>query len=434
MKALVTGAAGFLGGNLVRELLAAGHEVRALHLPTDDLRNLAGLDVERVAGDVTDPASMRAATRGVGWVFHLAAIYALWLRVPARMLAANVAGTRNVLEAAHDAGVARCVVTSSIARFGGQGEGRRATEASAFALGETGDLYSATKHVAHELAVAAARDLDVVVVAPTGPIGEGDVGPTPTGRLLLACAGAPAMVVLRSTTNFAHARDIAKGHVLAAERGRRGETYLLGNRDLALRDLAAITLRVLGRRRPIVEVPFAVASVAARAAVAVAERTGKPPLITPAAIRIARLGLAADCAKARRELGAPQTPIEDAVRDALRWFAREGYLKDASARRALASLRRDSDERDLFAEVVEEVVEIAREAGRGGEDELPPALGEEETEPLARLEECADEDDVRRRDADRAGDEAFTEDRGRRISHDGHGKRSAPDAQASRGR
>jgi dihydroflavonol-4-reductase len=328
MKALVTGAAGFIGSHVVRALLESGAEVRALHLPSDDLRNLCGLDVERLAGDVTDRASVRAAMDGCDRVFHLAAIYALWTRDPDRMRRVNVEGTRTVLEEARAAGVARVVHTSSIARFGGQGRGRRADESSPFALGSTGDLYSRTKAESHAVAESFARDLDVVIVAPTGPIGPGDVGPTPTGRLLLTCATLPAVVVTPTASNFADVRDIARGHVLAAERGRRGESYLLGYVDLPLTELARKALAVLGRRAPILTVPFPLARAAARGARLWADRVSRrPPLFTPEAIAIAELGLEADCVKAVRELGLPQTPIDVALRDALDWFAREGYGK-----------------------------------------------------------------------------------------------------------
>ena len=336
MKALVTGAAGFIGSHVVRALLDGGHAVRALHLPGEDLRNLAGLDVERLAGDVTDAAAMRRAVAGCDWVFHLAAIYALWTRDPERMRRVNVEGTRTVLEAARDAGVRRVVHTSSIARFGGQGRGRRATEASDFALGPTSDLYSRTKHEAHELARAFSAELDVVLVAPTGPIGPGDVAPTPTGRLLLRALTLPVIVVADSVTNFADVRDIARGHVLAAERGRRGESYLLGHEDLSQAELARRALARFGLRRPIVTVPLPAARLAAHAAVRLAERTGRAPLLTPAAVAIAALGLAADCGKAVRELGLPQSPIDDALADAFAWFAANGYLPDGALGRRAA--------------------------------------------------------------------------------------------------
>ncbi|HEX4458047.1 MAG TPA: NAD-dependent epimerase/dehydratase family protein, partial [Polyangia bacterium] len=331
MLALVTGAAGFIGAHVVRALVADGVAVRALHLPGEDLRNLRGLDVERVAGDVTDAVAMRAAVRGCDRVFHLAAIYALWTRDPERMWRVNVDGTRIVLTAARDAGVARVVVTSSIARFGGQGRGVQATEASPFALGVTGDVYSRTKAVAHEAALKfAAEGMHVVLVAPTAPVGPGDVAPTPTGRAILAAATLPVAVVPDSAGNFGDVRDIARGHLLAAERGRSGEAYLLGGRDLTLRELAAEAHAVLGVRRPIVVAPAWAARLAARAAVAVANRTGKPPLATPASVAIMARELRADCGKAVRELGMPQTPVSVALRDAFAWWTREGYMPEIS--------------------------------------------------------------------------------------------------------
>ena len=208
MRALVTGAAGFIGSNVVRALSAAGHDVRAMHLPGEDLRSLRGLPATRFAGDVTDAESVERAMRDRDVVFHLAAIYALWTPSAARMHLVNVGGTRNVLRAARSSGI-RVVHTSSIARFGGQGPDARATEQSPFALGPTRDAYSRSKADAHELATQAAREQDVVIVAPCGPIGPGDAGPTPTGRLLLAALRMPVAVVAPTMTNFADVRDMA---------------------------------------------------------------------------------------------------------------------------------------------------------------------------------------------------------------------------------
>jgi dihydroflavonol-4-reductase len=327
MRALVTGSAGFIGSNVVRTLVEDGHDVRALHLPNEDLRNLRGLDVERIAGDVTDRDDMRRAVNGCEVVFHLAAVYALWTKDAGLMQRVNVEGTRNVLDAARAEGVRRVVHTSSIARFGGQGPARRATEESAFALGATGDAYSRSKADAHEVAVRASREQDVVIVAPCGPIGPGDAGPTPTGRLLLSAVKMPVVVVADTTTNFADVRDMARAHVLAAERGKRGETYLLGCRDVSLAEIAQMALDALGVRKRIVVAPFVAASVVARGLRFVADRiTRRPPLFTPQAVKIARLGLRADCTKAVRELGMPQSPVERAVADAMAWFGREGYM------------------------------------------------------------------------------------------------------------
>lgn len=325
--ALVTGAAGFIGSNVVRALRAGGYRVRAMHLPHEDTRNLRGLaGVELVSGDITDRESLARAMEGCDVVFHLAAIYALWTKDGGRrMREVNVDGTRNVFEVARRANVSRVVYTSSIARFGGQGMRRQATESSAFRLGASGDPYAISKALAHDIAVRAAKDQDIVIVAPCGPIGPGDVGPTPTGRLLLSVLSMPVVLTARTMTNFADVRDMARAHVLAATRGARGETYLLGHRDLWMADIARMALRARGLDKRILVAPFAAASVASRAMTAWADHvTHEPPLFTPHAVRMARLGLRADCSKAVRKLGMPQSPIEDAVADALAWFEAQG--------------------------------------------------------------------------------------------------------------
>ena len=337
MKALVTGAAGFIGSHLARVLLDEGHQVRAMHLPGEDLRNLTGLSLELLPGDVTDPASVQAAVRGCDHVFHLAAIYALWLPDPGQMFRVNVGGTRNMLRACGEAGVERVVYCSSIAVYGGQGLGQRATEQSPFRLGSTGDLYSISKYVAHGVAMQhAAEGLPLVTVAPCGPIGPGDVGPTPTGRLLLSAVTLPAPVVVHTRSNFLDVRDCARGHLLAAERGVVGESYLLGAHDMEVAQLARLALKLAGLKRPVVSLPAGLVKGAARALVAASDHlTQRAPLVTPQALEIARLGLAADCSRAQRELGLTVRPLARSVRDAMYWFARNGYVKTNRVRRQI---------------------------------------------------------------------------------------------------
>jgi dihydroflavonol-4-reductase len=342
LKALVTGGTGFIGSHVVRLLLAEGEQVRVLHLPGENAINLGGLDVELVPGDVTDRASVRNAVRGCDRVFHLAAIFALWTRHPERMRQVNVGGTEIVLREAGDAGASRIVATSSIAVFGGQGRGRDADERSPFRLGNTRDPYARTKYEAHRIATdLAASGLDVVIVAPTGPVGPGDVGPTPTGRLLLSALTSPWLAVIDTESNVVDVRDVARGHLLAARLGRRGETYLVGGQNLTLRELVTMVRVELGlaaRAAPgagIVAVPPSLLAPAAHALVLRARLTGRPPLFTPQALAIAALGLRASCAKAARELGLRTGPIRGAVRDAIVWFERNGYVRSSRLRRRI---------------------------------------------------------------------------------------------------
>lgn len=340
MRALVTGGAGFIGSHVVKGLLKRGVEVRVLHLPQEPLRNLEGLDIERVSGDVTDAPAMARLVRGCDRVFHLAALYALWTPRPDRFDAVNVEGTRNVLQAAAEAGVGRIVHTSSIAVFGGQGPHRDATEESPFVLGRTGDPYALSKYGAHQVALQlAAQGVDVTIVAPCGPLGPGDIGPTPTGRLLLSTLNLPLALVVDSASNVVDVRDVAEGHLLAAEKGRRGETYLLGHQNIRLAELARLALRLAGQRRPVLTAPVAPTRLVARLLLWHADHVShQAPLFTPRAIEMAGMGLRARCEKAVRELGLPQTPLDTTLRDALVWFANHGYVTEPRARRHLLSL------------------------------------------------------------------------------------------------
>lgn len=336
MKALVTGGAGFIGSHIVRTLLNQNYEVRVLHLPQEKLSNLEGLDVELIAGDITDPIKMDEAVKGCDLVFHTAAIYALWLPKPELMRKVNVEGTRIVLNAAKKAGIKRVVYTSTGACFAGQPQGIKATEQSPFALGATGDAYVLTKFEAHQIALQfAAGGLDVVIVCPTGPIGPQDIAPTPTGKLLLTIAQMPALAVPAAINNMIDVRDVAKGHVLAAEKGLAGETYILGNRDLDGVAMAKTVHHLLGIWRPVITIPNLIEGVssqlAGHAALWVTQHiTHKAPLVTPSAAKIGQLGTSFNCAKAVQQLGLPQTPVEIAVRDSLQWFAANGYIQSRS--------------------------------------------------------------------------------------------------------
>ena len=340
MKALVTGGAGFIGSHVARHLLDEGHEVRVLHLPGENLLNLDGLDVELMPGDVTDRALVRRAVSGRDWVFHLAAIYALWLPRTEKMREVNVGGTRNVLTASAEAGVERVVHTSSIAVFAGQGLDRDATEESSFRLRTTGDVYSRTKYESHQLAKEFAKQgLDVTIVAPCGPIGPGDVGPTPTGRFLVAAVNAPIPLAIETVFNFGDVRDMAAGHVLAAKKGKTGESYLLGNQNVWMSELPGIVNGLFRLRRPKVKIPPRLLVGGAHAMLAYSRFVSKrEPFVTPAALAISRMGLRASCEKAFRELGLPRRPVEDSIRDAIVWFARNGYIWSPRLRKRILKL------------------------------------------------------------------------------------------------
>jgi dihydroflavonol-4-reductase len=344
MKVLVTGGAGFIGSNVVKALLKEDYSVRVLHLPQENVSNLKGLDVELIAGDITSLEDMDRAVKGCEIVFHMAAIYALWLPNPSLMRKVNVEGTRNVLSAAKRAGVRRVVYTSTGACFGGQPKGIQATEESPFALGVTGDAYVLTKFEAHQVALQfAAGGMDIVIVCPTGPVGPGDVGPTPTGNLVLTAAIMPIIAVPGAINNLVDVRDVARGHVLAAQKGKSGETYILGNRDLTAAEMIHIVHKTLGIWRPVFTIPSLIegpaSQIAGHAALWITDHiTHKSPLVTPSAAKIGQMGTSFNCAKAVRELGLPQTPIEESIRDALIWFAQNGYLKSRKLVRHLENI------------------------------------------------------------------------------------------------
>ena len=312
MKALVTGASGFIGTHVVAALAAAGHEVRAF-----DRRAPAEVPagVETVAGDVLDANALARAAQGCDAVFHLAALYS-YARAHARaMQAVNVEGTRAVLDAAARSGVRRVVHTSSCATCGPVA-GRAATEADEPPGWELAVPYKRTKLEGERLALDAARDgLDVVVVNPTTPVGPGDRRPTPTGKMVADVARGRARAYLSGAAlNVVAVEDVAAGHLRAFEHGRSGERYLLGGENLSLREVFAIVARAADRRPPRIGVPWALAHGAARAGDAALRLVGREPwLLVLDEVRLARLPMTFDDARARRELGHASRPAEQAL-------------------------------------------------------------------------------------------------------------------------
>ncbi|MFN8205173.1 MAG: NAD-dependent epimerase/dehydratase family protein [Solirubrobacteraceae bacterium] len=323
MRALVTGAGGFIGAHVVAALAAAGAEVRAFDRAPGDRAAASGpaAAVEPLVGDVLDADALRRAMDGCDAVFHLAAVYSYARADAALMQAVNVEGTRAVLEAAARTSSVRRVVHTSSCATCGPVRGRPATEADAPPAYELAVPYKRTKLDGERLALAAARDgLDVVVVNPTTPVGPGDRRPTPTGQMIADVAAGRARGYLRGgALNVVDVRDVAAGHLRACERGRRGERYLLGGENLTMRDVFALVARAAGRRPPRVPVPWTAAYASARVAdAALRPLAREPALLNLDEVRLARLPMRFDDGRARRELGHRSRPAAEALAAATR--------------------------------------------------------------------------------------------------------------------
>ena len=332
MDTLVTGGTGFIGANVARELVAAGATVRVLARPGGDRRALAGVKVEIVEGDLLDRASVRRALSGVRSVYHVAADYRLWTPDPARLYRTNVDGTRVVLEAAAEAGVTRVVHTSSVGAVGIPEDGRPGTEDTPVTLADMVGHYKRSKFLAEQVALEfARRGLPVVIVNPSAPIGPWDVKPTPTGQMIVDFMRGRMLASVDTGLNIVHVRDVARGHLLAAERGTPGQRYILGHRDLSLPDIFGVLAEITGRRAPRFRVPYAVAWLGAACCETVARVTGRPPAVPLTAVRMARKRMYFSPARAVRELGLPQTDVRTALADAVAWFEVHGYARGKSA-------------------------------------------------------------------------------------------------------
>lgn len=327
MRALVTGATGFVGAALARTLCAAGWQVRVLVRAGSDRRNLRALSIEPAVGDLTDAASLERAVERCDAVFHAAADYRLWVPDPEQMYRANVEGTQNLLEAAHRAGVQRIVYTSSVATIGLPADGAPGTEATPVSLTDMVGHYKRSKFLAERKALEAAeRGVPVVIVNPAAPVGPRDIKPTPTGQIILDAALGRTPAYVDTGLNVVHVDDVAMGHVLAYHHGRLGERYILGGQNLPLREILIEVTRLAGRRRPLLRLPHGVVLPIAYAAELLAKLTGKPTRVTVDSVRMARKYMYFSSEKAVRELGYRFRPATLAFEDALEWFREEGYL------------------------------------------------------------------------------------------------------------
>jgi dihydroflavonol-4-reductase len=326
MKVLVTGATGFVGGAVARALLKAGIDVRILIRSTSDDQHVTGLPVERVEGDLLHPDSLRTALAGCRQLYHVAAYYALWARDPAIFYDVNVTGTRNMLTAARLAGIERTVYCSTIGAIGLPPSGGLGTEDTPVSLNQMAGHYKRSKYLAEQEALTFAQEgLPIVIVNPSAPVGAGDVRPTPTGQVIVDFMKGRMPAYIETGMNIVDVDDVAAGHLLAMEKGRQGERYILGCKNLMLKDVFDILSRLTGVKAPSVRLPLSLVLPLAYANQWMADLTGIPPRIPLEGVRMAKYRMHYDCTKAIRELGIPQTPPETALEKAVRWFRSHGY-------------------------------------------------------------------------------------------------------------
>jgi dihydroflavonol-4-reductase len=331
----VTGASGFLGANLVHELNARGHRVRALLRRDSDLRGLRGADFERIEGDISNQSALEVAMKGCDWCFHVAASYHLWLRDYAPMYQANVEGTRNVLQAAAAAGCSRIVYTSTVGCIGlpalENGKLVPTDETAPISEAQMSNHYKRSKWQAEQVARnLAAQGLPIVIVNPSAPVGPRDVKPTPTGQVIVDFLNRNMPAYLDTGLNWVHARDVAAGHVLAAQKGRIGERYILGSAEgnWTMKEAFGRLEKMTGIPAPRFQIPYRVALLAAHVDETISRFTGKAPKAPLAGVRMAEYMMFFNPAKAIRELSLPQTPPEQALADAVEWFRANGYVKN----------------------------------------------------------------------------------------------------------
>ncbi|NGZ04219.1 MAG: NAD-dependent dehydratase [Nitrospira sp. WS238] len=326
MKALVTGATGFVGAAVVRALLTTGVEVRVITRPGSDPGNLRSLEVEQVSGDLRDKASLREALRGCRHLYHVAAHYALWAKDPSIFYDINVGGTRNLLEAARDIGVERTVYCSTIGAIGLPPGGGLGTEETPVSLEQMAGHYKRSKYLAEqEVHKLAKEGLPVVIVNPSAPVGERDVKPTPTGQIIVDFMKGRMPAYIETGMNIIDVDDVATGHLLAMAKGHQGERYILGSANLLLREVFEILSKLTGLKAPALKLPRGAVLPLAYLNHWLANLTGRPPRIPLEGVKMAKYKMHYDCSKAVRDLGLPQNPPEIALEKAVRWFKTHGY-------------------------------------------------------------------------------------------------------------
>ena len=327
--ALVTGATGFLGSAVARALLAEGHTVRVMARANSDKRNLDGIDVEVIEGDLTRPETLEPALKDCTALFHVAADYRLWIRDPDAMYRANVAGSAALMRAAAAAGVGRAVYTSSVAVLGIDKSGKPANEDTPVTVADMVGHYKRSKFLAEEAVAKVAREtgLSVITVNPSTPIGPRDIKPTPTGRTIVMAATGRMPAYVDTGLNLVHVDDCAAGHLLAFARGRPGERYILGGEDYSLAKMQSLIAGMSGQKAATISLPVAPLYPLALGAELIAYFTGKEPMLIRDTLRMAKKRMFFSSAKAERELGYKFRPAVEGLADAVAWFREAGYLK-----------------------------------------------------------------------------------------------------------
>lgn len=321
MMTLVTGATGFIGAALVRQLLDQGDTLRVLSRSDSDRRNLDGLKVEIADGDLQDAASLYKAVKGCQRLYHVAAHYSLWAPEPQLFYRINVEGTKNLMQAAWEAGMERVVYTSTVGTLGIPTDGQPGNEETPVSLSDMVGHYKRSKYLAERAVVQMARQgLPVVIVNPSAPVGPRDIKPTPTGQMIVDFLKGKMWAYLDTGMNLIDVEDVARGHILAMEKGRIGQKYILGHRNMALREIFETLGNISDIKPPTFKAPYVLALSAAYLSEGVSWLTQKPPSVPLIGVKMAKKRMYFDSSKAVRELGLPQSPIEEALEKAVGWF------------------------------------------------------------------------------------------------------------------
>ena len=326
MKKLVTGSTGFIGSAITRELIKNGEEVKVLIRETSDTRNIDKLEVERVYGDIRDVDSMKRALKGCDTLYLTAAYFAHWAPNPKMLYEVNVGGTKASLQAAFEADIEKVVYTSTNNAIAASGP-IPATEEKAFNYWESGDHYSMSKYIAeNEARIFITRGLPVVIVNPTLVIGTNDIKPTPSGQMIIDVVKRKMPGYIDGGINIIDVEDVAHGHILAAKKGKVGDRYLLGNRNVTVYEYLKLIADIAGVKPPAIKLPYKLALALGYIFELGSHLTKKPPVVTASEVRIGKMTEWYDCSKAVNELGLPQTPIETTIKKAINWFEEYGYL------------------------------------------------------------------------------------------------------------